>query len=310
MDDGVVVGRSAVVLGAGSAGLRHATVLRNLGIDTQLLSRRSNSDELRQRMASKRGWDDVELIVVATESSSHAQVLLDIANSSFNGQILVEKPGIVSEGDLSSLSRINIRVAYNLRYLEGLAFIESAVSSEMPLTASIVCRSNLSDWRAEWDRPGQYSRTKSLGGGVLFDLSHELDYFLRLFGEPDVLKGIGGRLGRVTLDSDDSWKLLASYENGPAVSLDLSYLSHLGERTFVIQQADRTISLDLITGKGMDSNSGVLTFNSISSTHQLMLRDWANNGGSALPDLKENMTTLNFIHRIRALSSEQGLHHE
>jgi len=310
MGRGVALARTAVVLGAGSAGTRHATVLRNLGIDTRLLSRRSDSDELWHRMASKRGWDDVELIVVATESSNHAEVLLEIANSSFDGQILIEKPGIVTEDDLSCLSRLNIRVAYNLRFLEGIAFIGGAISSEKPLTASIVCRSNLSDWRVNWDRPGQYSRTNSLGGGVLYDLSHELDYFLKIFGEPDVLKGMGGRLGHVTLDSDDSWKLLAGYENGPTVSLDLTYLSHLKERTFVIQQADRTISLDLISGKGVDSDSGALAFNTIASTHELMLRDWLNNGGNTLPDLRENMKTLNFIDRIRALNSERGLYHE
>jgi len=297
--------KTIFVLGAGSAGTRHFENLNSLGAEARLLSRRKNSEELERRFNSMAGWKDADSIIVATESSQHEQALLAIAASGFKGRVLVEKPGIISKKNLQSMRELDIRVAYNLRYLDGLGYIKSEVGSHKSLTGSVVCRSDLTTWREDWNRPGQYSRSSLTSGGVLFDVSHEIDYVTNIFGVPTFVTGLGGRLGRVTLDSDDSWKIVAGYESGLVISIDLSYLSHLTERSFSVQLESKTISLDLLSGEGLDSSSGRLAFNKISTTYNLMIRDWLENGGSRLPNLEENLKTLGFISSIRALEAKR-----
>ena len=46
------------------------------------------------------------------------------------------------------------------------------------------------------------------GGGVLRDLSHELDYLLLLGGSWRRVAGAGGRIGPLDIRSDDYWSLL------------------------------------------------------------------------------------------------------
>ena len=290
---------SAAVLGAGSAGMRHSSLLEKLRVPLRLFSRRTESDELASRMTTQGGWDDFDYIVLAIESSGHSDLLNQLASVGFRGKVLVEKPAIVLNSELDFLSVLDVKVAYNLRYLDGLAYVKDLVASEKTLSASLVCRSDLSSWRENNSHPRQYSRYLSLGGGALYDLSHELDYFLNIFGEPELLQSIGGRLGEVTQDSDDNWKILAGYFTGLSVSLELSLLSQFNQRTLFVELQGRTVLLDLVSGSLIDSVSGEQHFNSIKTTSERLLRDWIFEGGDRLPDLVQNMRTLNFIERVR-----------
>jgi len=291
------------VLGAGSAGTRHFETLNKLGAEVRILSRRTDEDELQKRFSSSQGWGDAASIIVATESYQHENALLAIAESGFEGSVLVEKPGIANENNLQKMKRLHVKIAYNLRFLEGLEYVKAEVDASIPLTASIVSKSDLTTWRKDWSRPDQYSRSAALSGGVLFDMSHELDYAIDIFGVPDFLTGVGGRLGNVTIDSDDSWKIVASYKRGLVVSIDLSYLSHLNDRSLGVQLENKTVSLNLLTGHVEDSKSGQFSTNAISSTYELMMRNWLDNGGSRLPSMEDNLETLKLIKSIRRLEA-------
>ena len=56
----------------------------------------------------------------------------------------------------------------------------------------------------------------------------------------------GGRIGHVTVDSDDAWGMVAEHESAPVLTLQLNYLDRPARRRLLVNTADTTIEADLI----------------------------------------------------------------
>lgn len=298
-------GLNVAVIGAGTAGARLANNVRMLGITCTVFSRRTHGDDILRRSTRGGGWDDFSHIVVATENASHEEILLRLADSQFGGSVLVEKPGLLSSGSLSKMLTLNLRVAFNLRFLAGFSYLRKEISNSQPLSASIVCHSDLRLWRKAWDRAGQYSLSKAKGGGVLFDLSHELDYASYLFGPWREFHGIGGKLGNFTLDADDTWKIIAEFGE-VLVSIDLSTFSRFDRRNVRVNFANKTVDFNLLTGRVRDSEFGASDSNLVGTTYLMMIQNWIFEEGSKLPNALENLKTLELIRQLQEKNVTEG----
>ena len=65
-----------------------------------------------------------------------------------------------------------------------------------------VCNSYLPHWR-DCDYRQNYSAKKNLGGGVLLDLSHEIDLAFYLFGKLKLEFAQNFKISELDIDSDD-----------------------------------------------------------------------------------------------------------
>ena len=106
----------------------------------------------------------------------------------------------------------------------------------------------LPDWRPGRDYRATYSGRRAEGGGVLRDLSHELDFLLWLFGGWTAATALGGTLSSLEIDSEDTVVALLALRDCPAVSLHLDYLDRGGRRSLLVQTDRRTLELDLVEG--------------------------------------------------------------
>jgi len=104
---------------------------------------------------------------------------------------IIEKP--ISNSSKDVLKLINkcklkksiLMVGYNLRFLESLKkFREILKKDKIGKIISIRSEvgSYLPSWRPNIDYKKSVSATKKLGGGVLLELSHDIDYLVWLFG--------------------------------------------------------------------------------------------------------------------------------
>ncbi len=238
----------ALVIGYGSIGQRHTRLLAKLGCQVAVMSRRSinfapHYFDLTQALVD---WNP-EYVVVANRTNEHYQIIKSLANEGFQGRILVEKPLFEH---LSKVPQRNFSleaVAYNLRCHPLLKKLKSLLDNSGELvTANIYVGSYLPSWRPNVDYQQSYSACKDQGGGVLRDLSHEIDYTFWLFGSWHRLTAAGGKLSHLEIDSDDAHTLLMETQRCPLVSMHLNYLDRIPRREVVVNTNQHTIRVDLI----------------------------------------------------------------
>jgi predicted dehydrogenase len=237
------------VVGLGSIGRRH---LRNL---KRLLPALSVGVWRRQALAS----GDVELdalverfmgsakeatafapdlAVIATPAAFH----LDGASALIEQGIplLIEKPlshrldGIDGLIGTARERGLPVAVGYNLRFYWPLLCLRQAVT-EGKIGRVVSFRAEVGQFLPDWRRGSDYRSSASaraeLGGGVLLELSHELDYARWLLGEVKAVSASLGRLGNLEIDVEDSAEILVEFASGAAGSIHLDMLQRVLART-------------------------------------------------------------------------------
>lgn len=240
---------AALVVGLGSIGRRHARLLGELGLEVAAVSRRGD-DALRchASLADALERETPHYVVVANETASHRPTLLALAEAGFAGTVLVEKPLFDRPAPLPEHRFAGLYVGYNLRFHPLIAELKRLVADEPALSAQVYVGQYLPEWRPGRDYRATASASRAAGGGVLRDLSHELDYMSWIFGRCRQVAALGGRSGALDIDSDDVQALLLSFERCPTATAQLNYLDRQVAREIVVNTASRTIRADLVRG--------------------------------------------------------------
>ncbi len=231
-----------LVLGAGSAGTRHARNLTGFGAAVEIVD--IEGDPAAAGVPS--GFDGV---VVATPTALHREHAF--AALATGAAVLVEKPLAVStEGldDLVERAADRLTVGYNLRLhppVQRVSELVAAGAAGSLVSVRLWFGSHLPDWRPGGDYRTAYSAVAALGGGVLWDASHEIDLLQWLFGAEWVVEGaVVERRTALEIDVEDTVvALLRSPEGVPAV-IGLDYASRRYRRGIEIVGTDGTVTLD------------------------------------------------------------------
>lgn len=238
---------TALVIGLGSIGTRHAEVLRGLGLDVSTVSRRAGGDHesIAQALAGVRA----DYAVVATETARHADDLRELAQAGFRGAVLVEKPLYAKPEPAPNYPFASVSVGYNLRFHPVMTALAAMLRGRDVITVAAYVGQDIRDWRAGRDHRATASATREAGGGVLRDLSHELDYLLWLFGPWRRVAALGGASGARDIDVEDHLDLLLDMQHASAVHVHMDYLDRQGIRRIRINLDDETIEADLVGGR-------------------------------------------------------------
>ena len=226
---------NALVIGYGSIGQRHARVLDSMGHHVAVVSRREIDHPRRfADLAPALASFAPDYVVIGNETSLHRPTWRALRQQGFVGTTLIEKPLFHDLADDDETAVPNTYVAYNLRFHPLLLRLREWIGGRSPLAATIHVGQHLATWRPQRDYRLSYSSQRSLGGGVLRDLSHELDYALWLFGPWKRVAAIGGATGTLGIDADDRWSILLECERCSQVSITLSYLDHAPSRRIAV----------------------------------------------------------------------------
>lgn len=258
-----------LVLGAGSAGSRHARLLSAAG------ARVAVADPDYERAGAVPGTtpvlfnmdhlDGYDGIVVASPTALHMDHAL--AGLSTGARLLVEKP-LASSGlgieKLLELADDRVMVGHNLRLHAPVQRLVGLVHEGRAGKVSAVrlwFGSWLPDWRPGTDYRNSYSAHAEMGGGVLLDSIHELDLLLWLLRDRDaeVLAAVMGRFGPLEIDVEDTVKVLLRHSSGVVAEVSLDYLSRRYRRGCEVVGEKATIRLDWARGVvEVEDGSGVL----------------------------------------------------
>ncbi len=245
--------KKILILGAGSIGLRHARVLREVGQEVAVFSARP---EARAALRAD-GWTSPDSpwdfpgcchAIVATRTGRHVQDALPLLEAGMT--VLVEKPLAVdlAQGkvlvEAAGKSGAKVFCALNLRFSRSLHhFLTWLERPGCFHAAHVECRSYLPEWRPGTDLSGSYSASAE-EGGVLRDLVHEIDYAGWLLGWPQRVSARFDHTGRLGLAAEEAAYLDCSLPSGANVQIDLDYLSRVPMRRMRVFGENGTLTWD------------------------------------------------------------------
>lgn len=237
----------ALVVGLGSIGTRHERVLRALGQRVATVSRRGigNFESLPEALSAS----GARYVVVANETSAHMGTLSTLAAENFRGDVLIEKPLFAHSAKIPTHYFAGDYVGYHLRFHPALERVHSLLAGEDALEAAAYVGQHLRDWRPDRDYRETASAKRKAGGGVLRDLSHELDYLLWFFGPWRRVTAVVRHTGVLPIETEDIAAILMECERCPAVTVHLNYHDRKIFRELRINTARHTIEVDLVAAQ-------------------------------------------------------------
>ncbi|OGT46212.1 MAG: hypothetical protein A3E82_03110 [Gammaproteobacteria bacterium RIFCSPHIGHO2_12_FULL_38_11] len=239
-----------LVIGYGSIGKRHAHILQSLGCQVVLVTAQQVTEfTCYASIIEALSNESIQYVIIANPTALHYEALLLLIQCDYRGVVLVEKPLFSFIEKLPDHHIAAILVAYNLRFHPLLIQARKIIENSKLITFSTYVGQYLPDWRKHTDYRHCYSAKKELGGGVLRDLSHELDYALWFCGPAQSIAATGGRLSELEINSDDVYAVLMTCVACPVVNIQVNYLERQPRREISMNTNKNTILVDLITGK-------------------------------------------------------------
>lgn len=135
-------------------------------------------------------------------------------------------------------------VACPLRYTNVIQYIKNNICADDILSVRSICSSYLPSWRPNVDYRNIYSAKREMGGGVVIDLIHELDYITYLFGFPKYIKGFECKTSSLEIDCEDCAEYIIKYKD-KLMQLHLDYFGKIPRRQIEIITVDDVIIGDL-----------------------------------------------------------------
>lgn len=236
-----------LIIGYGSIGKRHADILLALDQieEIHIVSKHSESDFVTFKTLEEiDNLNYYDYFVISSITSLHISQLRIIDEKVSDKIILVEKPLAISCEELSV--RNSVYVAYNLRFHPLMTKLYELLTEEKVLNINIQTGQYLPSWRPDRDYRKSYSASKDEGGGVLLDLSHEIDYLMWLFGDIQTIKSINSKISDLEISSDDFVTSIGELSSGAIFNFTMDYISKVFMRRVVVNTIEKTFVADFM----------------------------------------------------------------
>lgn len=249
---------NALVIGYGSIARRHVRNLRTLVPNAQVIAlRREDTPAPEGVDAVVTDWDRAlahqpRFALVTSPAPRH----LDDTRRALEAElhVLVEKPLATSLDGIQELRVLaervgkSVLVAYPFRFHRPLRLVREAVAERSVgdvLSIRAEVGMYLPDWRPGTDYRSTVSAVRALGGGALFELSHEFDVVRWLVGDVDRVFAHTGRVSDLEIDVEDIADVLLRFESGAHGSIHLDFLQRIPHRALRVVGSAGTITWQL-----------------------------------------------------------------
>lgn len=240
--------KKVLIIGFGSIGKRHAAILKNFKIVSQvyILSKRNPTIFKTINKLSQIKEINPDYIIICSRTSDHFRHLKYIEKNFSKKIILIEKP-LFNKFNKFRILKNKVFVGYNLRQHPVLRFIKNFIINKKIFSVNIICNSYLPNWRKNINYKNSYSSHKRLGGGVLLDLSHEIDYIEWIFKKIKKLDFVKIRkLSNLKINVEDHVLIAGETELSNFI-IDLNYYSLYRRRQVIVDGHNFSIKGDLIS---------------------------------------------------------------
>ncbi len=248
---------TALVIGYGSIGSRHAVILASMSLVDEVYVLSSQEHIPYKTIRSMKEIKDIDpdYIVIASNTSNHFEELCYLENNFQDKVVLVEKPLFQQCHDLS-IQNNSVWVGYNLRFHPLIQLIKKKTYGKKLWHIQVFCGSYLPEWRPARDYRDTSSAKNESGGGVLLDLSHELDYVQWMIGKVVPEYVVLDKVSDLDIETDDLLVLAGRTEEEVTVQITLNYFTRQPVRQIIIDGEGISIVGDLIAGSAKVTEDG------------------------------------------------------
>jgi predicted dehydrogenase len=242
--------KNVLIIGSGSIAKKHIKFLNKNNIKPIIINIKT-IDIAKKKINDLIKNFNITTAIICSPASTHLKYINFFKKKKIH--FLVEKP-LLTDSQLKLInknffkkSKLTELVGYQLRYNKTLINIKKLLKSKFLgklYNVKIVCNSFLPMWRKKKIK-NSISLSKKKGGGVLLELSHEIDYMLWLFGDPDHLKAFIDKIKIFNKEVEESANLFFYYKNFN-IQLEISFNSRFEKRSILIEGKNASISADLL----------------------------------------------------------------
>lgn len=257
-----------LVIGCGSIGKRHIRNLKNLSVH-DIIANDIREDRLEEvkKAYGLRTYIDIEealkqepdAALITTPTSLHLQQALTVSKRGCH--LFIEKPlshtldGINEFIEIVTQKKLVVLVGCNMRFHSNILLIKELLDKKS--IGNVICARlqsgfYLPDWHPYEDYRKSYSANKRLGGGVILDGIHEIDYIRWFLGEIGQVFCFAGKFSHLEIDTEDMAEILLKFETGAIAEIHLDYIQRfrarschlIGDRgTIIWDQKERAVRL-------------------------------------------------------------------
>jgi predicted dehydrogenase len=230
-----------LVVGCGSIGKRHIRNLISINAGEIIACDTSKGklDDVRTEFSIKTfsnieealNVDEYTAAFICSPPSFHVTQALQLVNMGVH--CFIEKPlsrdltGVDELIELSSKKKKVVLIGYTIRFSFLLNKMKEMIDNQVIgnilfLKASVGYY--LPYWRPSEDYRKGYGAKAELGGGILLDASHEIDYIRYLAGEVTNVSSICKKLSNLEINTEDFAEITMHHENGIYSQIHLDYL--------------------------------------------------------------------------------------
>lgn len=298
------------VVGLGSIGKRHIANLRELHPNEKIFGVSSSGLNKKKPKEVNAIIEIEELIdykpiyiIIASPASFHVKHSMGAIKS--NIPLIIEKPladnlknGLYLKNTLKKFEKRIVSVGYCLRFLKSACAVKKLLSSNL-LGNIYYVNANvgqyLPTWRKDINYENSVSARKDLGGGVLLELSHEIDYLQWLFGDLTLHHCNLKRSGEFNIDVEDIADLVLSNSKDVYINLHLDFIQKFPQRRCQIIAENGRVEWNLMlnevkfyTSEGEQNIFSDLNKSSKNDMYLDMLNDFEKN----LSNTDNNLATI------------------
>lgn len=173
---------------------------------------------------------EADAVVVATATDQHVAIATEVLK--FGRALFIEKPLSHDWAGIDSLRKLAegavVEVGCQFRAhpnLIALAHLLGQSEHGRPFTYRQAMGHRLDAWRPTQDYQQGYSADSARGGGALFDLIHQIDIALWLFGPVVAVHAVLAKLGDLFIRGDDVTNILLTHKSGVTGHIQLDMAS-------------------------------------------------------------------------------------
>ena len=252
----------ALIVGLGSIGRRHLANLMLIDPTIHVTVWRQHSKPQDEIDTSYKANEIVyrvedaldakpDIALITNPASLHVETSLALARHSIH--LFIEKPLADTLDGVDELIHVCrkrdlvLMVGYNLRFYRPLqllrqALVEDKIGRVIALRAEV--GQYLPEWRGGKDYRQCVSARRDLGGGVVLELSHELDYIRWLLGEVKTVSAQVAHLSDLEVDVEDVAEIILRFKDGCFGNVHLDMVQRPATRWCHIIGTNGTLTWD------------------------------------------------------------------